>query len=172
MNELTTLYVKKLEKMLGVEDQIISALPGMIAQATSSDLREGLTEHLDETRMQRNRLADILSNFNYTATSTPDKAFAEMVSESEEEVAAISDPMLRDAAIVAAAQGVEHFEIAKYGTLIDWAKQVGDAPGEGLLRTTLGEEEAADKKLSALAEGGIFQTGINEMAARNDDLEA
>lgn len=172
MNEqLSTLYIKKLQKMLNVEDQIIATLPNLIALATSGDLRDALAEHLEETRSQKARLEDILSNFSPIAGATIDNGFAAMVEESQEEVSNIADPNLRDAAIVAAAQSVEHYEMAHYGSIIDWAKQLGDAPSEGLLRQTLSEEEAADKKLTGIAEGGLFATGVNEMAAKTDVLE-
>jgi ferritin-like metal-binding protein YciE len=162
-NELRELYIKKLGKTLSMEETIIEYLPRMIEAAMNEKLRAGLTNHLEETRAQRTRLIDILST--QTSEKETDEPFAMMVEEANREIEMITDPNVRDALIIAAAQSVEHIEMARYGTLAEWAKQLGEDNAASLLKDTLGEEKAADKTLTTVAEGGIFAEGVNEMAA-------
>ena len=164
MNNLTALYHTKLQKMLSVEEQIIGALPKLADSATNAELKAGLMQHLTETEGQRDRLSAICSRHGLSG-SEEDAAFATLLSESDKMLAKITDPTVKDAAIIASSQVVEHIEIARYGTLIEWAKVVGDADSIDPLKETLGEEESTDKKLSALAEGGLFTKGVNEDAA-------
>lgn len=165
MDELRKAYVKKLSKMLSVEETIIKALPTMISKASNEDLKDGLTNHLEETKNQRDRLVEILGTNGGTSLKESDDAFKLMVDTDAKEIASIKDVDVRDAVIIAAAQSVEHIEMAKYGTLVEWAKQLGDSESQGLLEETLAEEQAADRILTGVAEGGIFTTGVNEKAA-------
>ncbi len=164
MNDLQQVYKMKLRKMLNVEEQIIAALPSMIANATDEGLREGLEQHLEETEGQRDRLMEILLRHG-DASGEEDAAFKALLAESEKAMQAITDPMTRDAAIIADAQVVEHIEISRYGTLIAWAKAVGDDESVPALEETLAQEENADKTLTGVAEGGLLTTGVNEEAA-------
>ncbi len=163
MNDLEQIYKMKLRKMLNVEEQIIAALPAMIANATDEDLQEGLDQHLQETEEQRDRLMDILARHG-EAGAEEDVAFKALLAESEKAMRMITDAATRDAAIIADAQVVEHIEIARYGTLIAWAKAVGDDDSVSALEETLSEEENADKKLTSVAESGLLTTGVNEEA--------
>jgi ferritin-like metal-binding protein YciE len=163
--ELKDAYAKKLSKALSMEEIIIRHLPVMIDAATDDKLRAGLATHLEETRAQRSRLLEILSVHDVGAED--DRPFAMMVESAGGEIEAAANPAVRDALIIAAAQTVEHYEMARYGTLLAWARELDDAAAVSPLRETLSEEQAADKKLSAIAEGGIFATGVNEVAAGN-----
>lgn len=164
-DELRDLYIKKLGKALTMEEVIIEHLPHMIKAATNPDLQTGLTEHLKETRAQRARLTEILTAHDGGAEA--DKPFTLMVETAGKEIETITDPHVRDALIIAAAQAVEHHEIGRYGTLIEWAKELEDTDALPLLKETLLEEKAADTKLSGIAEGGILAKGVNEMAAHH-----
>ena len=165
MDEFKQVYSKKLAKVLSIEEIIIEHLPTMIESATNDKLKAGLSDHLVETKTHRDRLMQIMSSQGAPAVSEEDKAFRMMVEEAGKEIESIKDASVRDAVIIAAAQAVEHVEMAKYGTLIEWSKQIDDPDAESLLKDTLGEEEAADKKLSKVAEGGFFEAGVNEAAA-------
>lgn len=94
-----------------------------------------------------------------------DIAFQALLNDVESELSTVTDLHVRDAFIIASAQTVEHIEMARYGTLIEWADELDDDTGENLLKESLKEEEAADKKLTSVAEGGILRTGVNEKAA-------
>jgi ferritin-like metal-binding protein YciE len=166
MDELKDVYEKKLCKMVSVEDLIIEHLPMMISKSSNDMLRTGLSDHLEETKIQRQRLGRILEARGMPGEMEMDEAFKLMVETAGKEIESINDKDVRDAVIIAAAQAVEHLEMAKYGTLVEWAKQLGDAESEMLLKDTLAEEKAADKKLSSVAEGGLFMTGVNEKAAQ------
>lgn len=164
MDELKNLYLILLGKMWSIEDQLVERLPMMAQEANAAELREVITQHLEETKMQRDRLARIGKHHSFDVTEHHDMAFEALLSDAEDELEGLTDPNVRDAFIIAAAQTVEHLEIAKYGTLIEWSKHLEDDMAEDLLKETLGEEEAADKKLSGIAKGGLFTTGINEKA--------
>jgi ferritin-like metal-binding protein YciE len=165
MTELQKTYVTKLSKMLNVEETIIKALPTMISKATNADLKAGLSEHLTETKAQRDRLIEILGAQGGTSLKEVDAPFKMMVEEAGGEIAGIKDTAVRDAVIIAAAQSVEHIKMARYGTLVEWARQLGDSDSQTLLEETLAEEQAADRILTGVAEGGIFTAGVNEEAA-------
>ncbi len=165
MNDLRTLYLTKLKKLLSIEEQIIAALPSLIESATNGMLKKGLTDHLEETRNQRARLHQILTAQGESPAPELDRAFQTMLAESETELGTISDPNVKDAAIIASSQAVEHLEMAKYGTAVEWAKSLNFDEDAKLLKDTLGEEEAADKKLSKVAEGGMLSPSVNDAAA-------
>ncbi len=162
---LRTVYIEMLQRVASIEDQIIVALPKMIAAASNEKLKAGLTHHLEETKLQRERLDEVLRDHHGSNSVVEDRAFAQMLSDAESTMASISDPTVKDAFIIASAQTVEHLEIAKYGTLIEWAKELDDAKAQDHLKETLAEEEAADKTLSSVAKGGLFTTGVNKEAA-------
>lgn len=167
MEELRDAYITKLSKSLDMEQCIVENLPTLIEAAVNDTLRTGLSDHLNETREHVARLERILASHKSGEIAQTDKPFRMMVEAAGKEISEIEDASVRDAVIIAAAQSVEHAEMARYGTLVEWAKAL-DEDGDtiNMLKKTLGEEEAADKKLSAAAEGGIFSTGINEVAAR------
>lgn len=167
MDELKQLYLLKLAKALDMEETIVENMPAMIEASTNEALRVGLAQHLEETREQVTRVQDVLKAHKSSGTSGKDEPFRMMVENAGKEIEKVEDINVRDALIIAAAQSIEHHEIARYGTLVEWAKTLDeDADCIHLLKKTLDEEEASDKKLSTVAEGGIFSEGVNEMAAK------
>lgn len=166
MDELKDVYMQKLEKVLDIEETIIKNLPKMISSASNEKLIEGLSDHLSETRGHADRLRKILEIDGVSGGAARDDAFRLMVENAGKEISEIEDKDVRDAVIIASAQSIEHLEIAKYGTLIKWAQQLEeDSACVSMLKDTLKEEEAADKNLSSVAEGGLFTTGVNAKAA-------
>ncbi len=162
MNELKKNYLKKLARVLSIEETIIEHIPMMITQASNEELIEALSEHLEEAKDQRNRLVEILSVAGSATVQEPDKAFIMMVESSAREIEQVKDNDVRDALIIASSQVVEHIEIAHYATLVLWAEELGEEEASGMLRETLDEEVSADERLSAIAESGPFATGVND----------
>lgn len=152
------LYLHELKDLYSAEKQITEALPKMAEACDSAQLRKAFQEHLKETEVQLQRLQEILSNLEENPGSKKCKAMEGLVEEGEEVIKSIPQGKVRDAALIAAAQRVEHYEMAVYGTVRTYAKILGHAQHSELLQKTLDEEGATDKKLNALAER------INEVA--------
>jgi ferritin-like metal-binding protein YciE len=164
MNRLDDLYVDQLKDLYSAEKQLVQALPKMAKAATSEELKSGFQEHLDQTKTHVSRLEQIFASLGSSPGRKKCEAMEGLVKEGEEAVQLEGDPIVRDAALIAAAQRVEHYEIAAYGTVRTFANHLGRRDQSDLLQTTLDEEGATDKKLTALAEGSMFSTGINEQA--------
>lgn len=164
LNSLKELYVEQLRDLYSAETQLISALPKMAQAASSSALKTAFQQHLDETRTQKQRLEQIFSEMGTSPQGETCEAMEGLIKEGEEVIKATGDAKVKDAALIASAQRVEHYEMAGYGTVRTYANELGFSDAKKLLQTTLDEEGNADKKLNALAEGGIFSTGINEKA--------
>jgi ferritin-like metal-binding protein YciE len=163
MNNLQDLYVDQLQDLYSAENQLVQALPKMASAAYTDALRQGFQKHLEQTRTHVNRLEQIFTRMGTRAG---------VIQEGEEAIALEGDPKVRDAALIAAAQRVEHYEIAGYGTVRTYAKELGFSSDSSLLQKTLDEEGETDKKLTSLAEGGLFSSGINEKAAREEPVMA
>lgn len=172
MKELKALYLTKLEMLWDIEDQLIIAIPELIDMATDPDLKMGLREHLAETKEHRDRINTIFTNIDHKTSGQKEASFTLMLEESKKEIKAITDPAVRDAAIIASASVVEHLEMSKYKSLIEWAKRLEDKDSEELLRKTHGEEEHADKKLNEVAKGNVFVAGVVEEAVASDKVAA
>lgn len=155
------LFLHQLQDIYYAENKITKKLPGMIAKATNRDLVAGLKAHLEETKGHVERLEQIFKKLGKKPESIDCPAIDGIIKEADEVSGEITDKEVLDAAIIASAQAVEHYEITKYGTLISWAYFLGHEAVIGLLSTTLKEEEAADKKLTAIAE----DKGVNRKAA-------
>lgn|SRR5262249_7552091 len=151
-NSLQGLYVEQLRDLYDAENQIIKALPEMIDEATSTDLKDALTEHLETTKTQATRLEQIFSASGEKAKGEKCKGMQGVIQEGSDLIDDIDDEDLRDAAIIASAQRVEHYEMAGYGTARTYAMLLGDDSASQLLQQTLDEEKEADRKLNALAE--------------------
>lgn len=164
LNSLKDLYVEQLRDLYSAETQLISALPKMAQAASSSALKTAFQQHLDETRTQKQRLEQIFSEMGATPQGETCEAMEGLIKEGEEVIKASGDAKVKDAALIAAAQRVEHYEMAGYGTVRTYADELGFSDAKKLLQKTLDEEGNADKKLNSLAEGGIFSSGINEKA--------
>ncbi len=158
---LHDLYVDELKDLLSAENQLIKALPKMAKAAQSPELKQGFTDHLAETKVQAERLTQILDELGKSGRGKKCKAMEGLIEEGKEWVDADdADPAVRDAALIGAAQRVEHYEIAGYGTARTFANLLGEKKAAKLLQQTLDEEAATDKKLSKLAE-----TVVNPEAA-------
>jgi ferritin-like metal-binding protein YciE len=143
------------------ENQIVKALPKLIDKATNRDLSKGLREHLEETKSQIQRLDQVFQKLGKEPEGVKCPAIDGLIEEGDEVAGEVADKEVLDAAIVGAAQAVEHYEIARYGTLIAWADALGHDDIVRFLTTNLNEEKAADKKLSTVA----LRKGVNRKAA-------
>jgi len=152
VNSLQELYTEQLRDLYDAEHQIIKALPEMIDAATSSDLKKALNEHLETTKTQATRLEQILEQMGEKAKGETCKGMEGVIQEGSDLVDDIDDEDTRDAGIIAAAQRVEHYEMAGYGTAHAYANLLGEDNAAQLLQQTLDEEKEADQKLTSLAE--------------------
>jgi ferritin-like metal-binding protein YciE len=143
------------------EQQIVKALPKLIEKATNRDLTKGLKDHLEETKGQITRLEQAFKKLGQSPKGIKCPAIDGLIQEGDEIAGEVADKDVLDAAIVGAAQAVEHYEIARYGTLIAWAEACGHDDIVRFLTTNLNEEKAADKKLSTVA----LRKGVNRKAA-------
>jgi ferritin-like metal-binding protein YciE len=155
------LMLHGLQDIYYAEQQIIKALPKMIGQATNRDLAQGLKLHLEETNKQIERLDQVFKKLGQKPSGIDCPAIDGLIKESDETAGEVDDKSVLDAVIVANAQAVEHYEIARYGTLIAWAQQLGHDDIVRLLTTNLNEEKAANTKLNAIA----LRKGVNRKAA-------
>ena len=155
LGSLKELYIEELKDIYNAENQLTKALPKMAAAATSTDLKSGFTEHLQQTEGQIARLEQIFQKLGRGANGKHCKAMAGLVEEGSEIIKEGGEPDTLDAALICAAQKVEHYEIASYGTVRTWANLLGEREAASLLQQTLDEEGATDKKLTKLAETHI-----------------
>lgn len=152
---LDDLFVHTLRDIYYAENQITKALPKMISKATDPDLKQGFEAHLLETRGQIQRLEQVFKLHGVEVKGIDCPAIDGIIEESNDIAGEIDDKHVLDAALAAAAQAVEHYEITRYGTLVAWAKRLGRADCAALLQQNLEEEEATDRKLTALAERAL-----------------
>jgi ferritin-like metal-binding protein YciE len=155
------LLLHGLKDIYYAEHQITKALPKMIEQATNRDLSKGLHDHLEDTRKQIDRLDQVFGLMGQKPQAVKCPAIDGLVDEANDVAGETEDKNVLDAALVGAAQAVEHYEMARYGTLIAWAEELGRADIVRLLTTNLNEEKAADRKLSSIA----LRKGVNRRAA-------
>jgi ferritin-like metal-binding protein YciE len=155
------LFLHGLKDIYYAENQIIKSLPTLIDKATNRDLTKGLSDHLDETKRQVGRLDQVFKKLGQEPQGVKCPAIDGLIAEADEVAGEVADKQVLDAAIVGSAQAVEHYEIARYGTLIAWADELGHDDVVRLLTTNLNEEKAADKKLSTVA----LRKGVNRRAA-------
>lgn len=149
------LFHDELFDMYNAEKQISKALPKMAEAATDPKLAEGFRTHLRETEGQIKRLEQCFTHLGIECKKEKCEATEGILKEGEDLMKHTPEGPVRDAAMIAAAQKIEHYEMATYGTLCCWAKQLGHSEVEALLRASYDEEQATDKKLSAMAEGGV-----------------
>lgn len=149
---LHDLFLHQLQDIYYAENQITKALPKMIDKATSPELKQGFETHLRETEGQIARLEQAFEALGEKAKAVTCPAIDGIIKEANEVAGEVADKAVLDAALIAAAQAVEHYEITRYGTLIAWARQLGHTQVAGLLEETLEEEKATDDKLTTLAE--------------------
>jgi ferritin-like metal-binding protein YciE len=152
---LDDLFVHTLQDIYYAENQITTALPKMISKATDPQLRSGFEQHLGETENHIRRLEQVFQMHGQSPKGVDCPAIDGIIKEANEVAGDISDKEVLDAALLASAQAVEHYEITRYGTLIAWAKQLGRPDCASVLQQNLEEEYAADKKLTAIAESKV-----------------
>ena len=150
---LRDVFVEQLKDMYSAENQIIKALPKMAKTASTPDLRQAFEKHLEQTRTQAERLEQVAEIIDETIKGKKCKGMEGLLEEGKEtlEMKGESSPAALDAAMIAAAQRVEHYEIAAYGTLCAFAKQLGLRDALELLRESLEEEEQTDERLTEIA---------------------
>jgi ferritin-like metal-binding protein YciE len=153
------LFVDQLQDLYDAEQRLVEALPNMAAAAHDQGLKNAFRQHLRETENQVNRLERVFQSIGLEPEAKTKTCYAMkgLISEADETIDAEGDPDVKDAALIAAAQRVEHYEITGYGTARAFARRLGKHQAAQLLQDTLDEEEAADQKLTQLAESTINQ---------------
>jgi ferritin-like metal-binding protein YciE len=151
-NNFRELYINELQDLYDAENQLIAALPKMAAASSSAELRAGFESHLQQTRGHAIRLEQILASLGEQAKGKKCKAIKGLVAEGGEMIDSDFEGAVKDAGLIGAAQRVEHYEIAAYGTARTFAEILGDQEGARLLEQTLDEEKQTDEKLSELAD--------------------
>jgi ferritin-like metal-binding protein YciE len=157
---MNDLFVHQLKDIYYAEKRIVGALPTMIEKTTSPELRQAFEKHLTETKNHVKRVEEVFQMHGVEAEAVTCPAIDGIIKEADEVAGEVADKKVLDAALIAAAQAVEHYEMARYGALIAWAKQLGRDDCASVLKQNLAEESAADKKLTDIAE-----TRVNRIAA-------
>ena len=160
INTMNDLFVHQLQDIYYAEKRIVGALPEMIDKATTPQLRAAFQSHLGETKNHVRRLEQVFQLYGTQADSVNCPAIDGIIEEADEVAGEVADKTVLDAALIAAGQSVEHYEIARYGTLIAWAKTLGRNDCANLLSETLAEEKAADAKLNSIAEQGVNRAAV------------
>ena len=155
LDSLHALLEEELKDIYDAEKQLTKALPKMAKKASSPDLKEGLNAHLRQTEEQIDRLEQVFEHLEMPAKGKPCKGMKNLIAEGDEMIGEAEDDDTRDAVMIAAAQKVEHYEIAAYGTLRTWAQLLGKNEVASLLEESLEEEKETDQKLTSLAESHI-----------------
>ncbi len=155
LNTLHDLYLNELKDLLNCEQQILKALPKMAEAASSPDLRRAFEKHLDQTKTQTQRLEQIFQKLGEPAKGQKCKGIEGIIDEGEDLMDKDAPPAVSDAALIASAQRVEHYEIAGYGTARSFARRLGFEDHARLLQETLSEEGETDKQLTSLADSYI-----------------
>jgi ferritin-like metal-binding protein YciE len=155
------LFLHQLQDIYYAEQQITKALPKMIDKATNSDLAAGFKTHLEETHKQIERLEQVFAKLGKKPSATQCPAIDGIIKEADEVAGEVADKAVLDAALIASAQAVEHYEMCRYGTLVAWAEKLGHEDVVRFLTTNLNEETATNSKLNTLA----VRKGINTKAA-------
>jgi ferritin-like metal-binding protein YciE len=156
------MFLDELHDIYDAEKQLVKALPKMAKAATDPKLQQAFTSHLEQTRNHQERLERVFESLEEAVKGATCDAMKGLVKEGGAIIAKKGDlpDAVVDAGLIAAAQKVEHYEIASYGTLVTWARMMGHDEAQQLLDETLGEEKAADEKLNSLAEHGINEHAL------------
>lgn len=159
---INDLFADMVKDLYSAESQLVKALPKMAKKATTPQLKKGFEKHLEETLKQKERLERVAEILDITPKGKKCAAMEGLIEEAEEAISEVKDADVLDAALIAAAQKVEHYEIASYGTVCTLAKTIGNNEIARLLGQTLKEEKETDSKLTEIAE-----TMVNEKAAQH-----
>jgi ferritin-like metal-binding protein YciE len=163
-HSLEDVLKEQLEDLHSAETQLIQALPKMAQAAHHDELREAFQNHLEETRGHLRRVEEALGELGVSHPTEVCKGMQGLIAEGEEMIQVQGDPVAKDAGLIAAAQRVEHYEIAGYGTARQLAADCGLDGIKDLMDQTLDEESTADKLLTKIATGGMFKAGVNQQA--------
>jgi len=155
IHNMDELFVHTLRDIYYAENQIVKSLPDLIEKATDPQLKKGFQTHLRETENHVKRLEQVFRLHGAEPKGVDCPAIDGIIEETEDVAGEVADKSVLDAALIAAAQAVEHYEITRYGTLIAWATQLGRTDCAALLKQNLEEEKATDKKLTAMAEAKV-----------------
>ncbi len=162
LDSLEALMQDELKDIYDAEKQLTKALPKLAKKATADELREGFEEHLRQTEQHMERLEQVFEQMGMPARGKTCKGMKNLIAEGDEMIREAEDDATRDALMIAAAQKVEHYEIAAYGTLRTWANLLGKREIAGLLEDTLEEEKETDQKLTEIAESFVNQAAATE----------
>jgi ferritin-like metal-binding protein YciE len=149
------LFVHQLQDIYYAEQQLVKALPKLADKATEKQLKQDFLLHLDETRIHVQRLEQVFKSLGLAVKAVDCPAIDGIIEETNEVTGEVADAAVLDAALINAAQAAEHYEIARYGSLIAWARQLGRNEVAALLQKTLDEQKMTDRKLTTLAEGKV-----------------
>jgi ferritin-like metal-binding protein YciE len=163
--------VEELNDLLNAEQQLIEALPKMAERASSRELRTAIRSHLSETRQHAKRVTQALKQLGEKASGKTCEAMEGLLEEGQELMDGADAGALRDAMMITAAQKVEHYEIATYGTVRTYAQVVGERTVAKLLQQTLKEEHAADRKLTKIAVGSVNRRAAQEWHEQNSTTD-
>jgi ferritin-like metal-binding protein YciE len=155
LNKLEDLFLFELKDLYSAEEQLIDALPKMANGSSSPDLKRAFELHLDQTKRHRDRLDQVFRHLGQRPAAEKCEAMEGLIEEGEVLLKARGDAAVKDAALISAAQRVEHYEIAGYGTAATFARRLGHHQAADLLHQTLEEEKDADEKLTQIAESSI-----------------
>jgi ferritin-like metal-binding protein YciE len=168
---LKELYLGELKDLYDAENQLVKALPKMAKAATSADLRSGFEEHLEQTKGHVQRLEEVFKLLGEKPKVKKCKGMEGLVSEGKEMMEEDFDADVMDAALISAAQRVEHYEIAAYGTVRTYAEILGQEEAVDLLEETLVEEKETDQKLTQLAQSINMQAAGSETETEDEESE-
>jgi ferritin-like metal-binding protein YciE len=166
LGSINDVFTHELQDLHSAETQLVEALPKMAQAASTDELRQAFEHHLEETRDHVRRLDEIMAQAGLSSGTEKCKGMEGLIEEGDEIVKAQGDPTAKDAALIAAAQRVEHYEIAAYGTARTLADELDLGDAKDLLDQTLDEEGEADKLLTRIATGGLMRAGVNRQARR------
>jgi ferritin-like metal-binding protein YciE len=164
LDSLRNLFEHEIADLHSAETQLVAALPKLVQAASNDELRQAFEHHLGETREHVRRLEEIRAEIG-SSMSEQCEGMRGLIQEGEKIVTENGDTAVKDAALIGAAQRVEHYEIAAYGTARTFADELGLDDAKDLLDQTLDEESNADKLLTKIATGGMLKQGINQKAA-------
>jgi len=163
-HSLNDVLQEQLEDLHSAEEQLVQALPKMAQAANADELRDAFQHHLEETRGHLKRVDEALGELGVSTPTEVCQAMKGLIAEGEKTIQKDGDPVAKDAALIGAAQRVEHYEIAAYGTARQLAGDCGYENIKDLMDQTLDEESQADKLLTKIATGGMFGAGLNQQA--------
>ena len=162
LNSLKKLYLEELRDLYSAETQLVKALPKMVKGASSAELKQAFENHLEQTKEHVERLNEIFDRLDEKPTGKTCQAMKGLIEEGSEMLEEEGEKSVIDAGLIGAAQRVEHYEIASYGTVRTFANLLGEEEAADLLQETLDEEGETDKELSALAEGIVNEEALTE----------